>query len=71
MTEHLAWLQELELEYGRKLKFEEAEKILAEETAKKFSQVLETAGIFKNDQAGREGFDKFLQTVGIESIKNI
>jgi UDPglucose--hexose-1-phosphate uridylyltransferase len=71
MTEHLAWLQELELEYGRKLKFEEAEKILAEETAKKFSQVLETAGVFKNDQAGREGFDKFLQTVGIESIKNI
>jgi UDPglucose--hexose-1-phosphate uridylyltransferase len=68
MAKHLNWLEELESEYGKKLKFEEAEKILEKETAKKFSRVLETAGVYKNDQKGINGFNKFLKTIGIETV---
>jgi UDPglucose--hexose-1-phosphate uridylyltransferase len=68
MAEHLDWVEELESEYGKNLNFEEAEKILEKETAKKFSRVLETAGVYKNDQKGINGFNKFLKTMGIEII---
>ena len=68
MEKHLNWLKELEAAYGRELEFEEAEKLLEKETAKKFTQVLERAGVYKNDQKGISGFNKFLKTVGIEKL---
>lgn len=66
MAKHLDWVEELESEYGQDLNFEEAEKILEKKTAKKFSRVLETAGVYKNDKKGTSGFNKFLKTMGIE-----
>ncbi|ADQ13609.1 UDP-glucose--hexose-1-phosphate uridylyltransferase [Halanaerobium hydrogeniformans] len=68
MAKHLEWVEELESTYGNELQFEQAEKILEKETAKKFSQVLERAGVFKNDQKGNDGFNKFLQTIGIKRV---
>ncbi len=68
MAEHLDWVEELDSEYGQDLNYKEAEKILEKETAKKFSEVLETAGVYKNDQKGISGFNKFLKTMGIEKV---
>ena len=68
MAKHLDWLEMLEAEYGRELKFKKAEKILEKETAQKFSRVLERAGVYKYNQKGIRGFNKFLKTIGIEEL---
>ena len=60
----------LEVEYGRELKFKEAEKILEKETAQKFSRVLEKAGVYKNNIVGGKGFERFLNSVGIKRFED-
>ena len=69
LKKHLDWTAELEKEFGRKLSEEEAERAVEVEVAKKFSQVLEDAGVYKNNSIGYKGFERFLQSVGIEKTE--
>lgn len=69
LKKHLDWVSELEAEYGRNLSEEEAEKAVEVEVANKFSQVLEDAGVYKNNSIGYKGFDRFLESVGIKKAE--
>ena len=40
--------------------------IVLKETGKVFAAVLEDAGVYKNDQSGRAGFDRFVAAVNQE-----
>jgi UDPglucose--hexose-1-phosphate uridylyltransferase len=40
------------------------DQLIKEEIAVVFSQVLEDAGVFKRDEAGKNAFLRFLSTVG-------
>ena len=66
LEKHLDWTAELKKEYGVNLSEEEAEKVVEVEVASKFSQVLEDAGVYKNNSIGYKGFERFLASVGIE-----
>ena len=69
LNKHLDWVSELEEKYGRKLDKEEAERAVESEVANKFSQVLEDAGVYKNNSRGYKGFDRFLDSVGIKKAE--
>src|SRR6056297_1673815 len=69
LKKHLDWTAEIEKEFGRKLSEEEAERAVEVEVAKKFSQVLEDAGVYKNNSIGYKGFERFLQSAGIEKTE--
>ena len=43
----------------------EVTKIIQYEVGQIFARVLEDAGVYKNNQSGREGFKRFIETVGI------
>lgn len=45
---------------------ETLEAVIQEEVGKVFVQVLEDAGVYKQDEKGQEAFVKFVQTVGLE-----
>ena len=69
LNKHLDWVSELEEKYGCKLDKEEAERAVESEVANKFSQVLEDAGVYKNNSRGYKGFDRFLDSVGIKKAE--
>lgn len=69
LEKHLDWTAELENEFGSNLSAEEAERIVEVKVAEKFSQVLEDAGVYKNNSTGYKGFERFLQSVGIEKTE--
>lgn len=66
LEKHLDWIAELKKEYGINLSEEEAEQVVEVEVANKFSRVLEDAGVYKNNSIGYKGFERFLESVGIE-----
>lgn len=65
LEKHLVWVEELREKYQKNLTKKEAEKIIKKETAQKFVQVLEDAGVYKNNSHGYEGFKRFLASCGI------
>jgi UDPglucose--hexose-1-phosphate uridylyltransferase len=69
MEKHINWIGKIVENHGKNLNKEEAEKILEAETAKKYAQVLEDAGVYKNTENGHKGFERFLESMGINSIK--
>lgn len=69
LTKHLNWVSELEKKYGNNLEAKKAAEVLEFEVANKFSQVLEAAGVYKNNDFGYKGFNRFLKSSGIESLK--
>lgn len=66
LEKHLDWAAELKKEYGINLSEEEASKVVEAEVASKFSRVLEDAGVYKNNSIGYKGFERFLESIGIE-----
>ena len=69
LEKHLQWVSELKRKHGINLTEEEAEKVIEVEIAGKFSQVLEDAGVYKNNPIGYKGFERFLAAVGIEKVE--
>jgi UDPglucose--hexose-1-phosphate uridylyltransferase len=69
LAKHLDWVKELENNYGTNLSEEKAERAVEIEVANKFSQVLEDAGVYKNNSIGYKGFERFLKSIGIEKKK--
>lgn len=63
---HQQWIENLLLKYGSKLNEKKSSKILEKEVGDKFKEVLEDAGVYKLNNLGNNGFERFLAEVGIE-----
>ena len=61
LSKHADWIDELKKTYT--FTAENAMDIILQETGRVFSEVLEDAGVYKNDDAGREGFRRFVCAV--------
>ena len=61
LEKHAEWIEELKKEYT--FTAENALDIILKETGKVFAAVLEDAGVYKNDEAGRAAFRKFAAVV--------
>ena len=61
LSKHAYWLQELKQRHT--FTPENALDILLQETGRVFAEVLEDAGVYKNDEQGREGFRRFVCAV--------
>lgn len=65
LDKHADWVEGFLPKYGHIAK-EHVDEILKEEVGLVFEKVLEDAGVFKCDTAGREAFDRFLHHVGFQ-----
>ncbi len=63
---HQQWLEDLFSKYGDNLNEDGAFKILEKEVGNKFKNVLEDAGVYKLNEKGKNGFERFLAQVGVE-----
>ena len=61
LNKHADWVEELKKQYT--FTAENALEILMQETGKVFAAVLEDAGVYKNTEAGREAFLRFVEEV--------
>ena len=61
LSKHAQWIQKLQQIHT--FTKENAMEILMQETGRVFAGVLEDAGIYKNDDAGRAGFGRFIEYV--------
>ena len=61
LSKHAPWVAELKTQYA--FTAENALPILLQETGKVFAEVLEDAGVYKNNEAGREAFLRFVGEV--------
>ena len=61
MEKHAGWAEEFAKNYT--ITKENALDIVQKETGKVFAQVLEHAGVYKRDEAGKAAFLRFLHTV--------
>ena len=61
LSKHAEWVEELKKQYT--FTAENALDIILKETGKVFAAVLEDAGVYKNDEAGRAAFRKFAAAV--------
>ncbi|MED4206724.1 UDP-glucose--hexose-1-phosphate uridylyltransferase [Neobacillus mesonae] len=57
---HLEWAEELKTRYGADVSHGNVAAFVREEVGKKFLRVLEDAGVFKRNEAGRAGFERFI-----------
>lgn len=60
LIKHADWVEEFLPKYEGKINAESIDSILKEEVGKVFVKVLEDAGVFKMDEAGRKAFDRFI-----------
>ena len=63
LAKHADWVEEFLPSYGE-VTMETIPGILQDEVGKVFARVLEDAGVYKCTPEGREGFDRFLKSVG-------
>ena len=61
LCKHAPWVEELKQQYT--FTAESALDIILQETGKVFAGVLEDAGVYKNTEAGRAGFERFVAAV--------
>ena len=61
---HQSWIEKLAKVHGTSLTIEEAQGLLQNEVGIKFAEILGHAGVFKNDEAGRNAFRRFLVEAG-------
>ena len=67
MDQHKPWIMEMAEKYGDQLPEMETHLVIQKEVGKKFSDVLECAGVYKMDEAGLEGFKRFLVSLGMQT----
>jgi UDPglucose--hexose-1-phosphate uridylyltransferase len=63
LVKHLDWIKELMNKYGTGLTEKSADKVLREEIGNKFKTCLEHCGVFKQDEQGKKGLIKFMETI--------
>ena len=61
LAKHADWVDELKTRHT--FTVENTEQLLRQEVGAVFEQVLEDAGVYKTDKAGREAFLRFVQAV--------
>lgn len=64
LNKHLLWTEELQRRFGGQLDKEQAVALVQQEVGLKFSQILEHAGVYKHDEAGRAAFRRFIASMG-------
>lgn len=62
---HADWIDELIAAHGTANEAEFAQRLLERAVGDKFAAVLRDAGVYKNDSAGREAFERFLTQASI------
>jgi UDPglucose--hexose-1-phosphate uridylyltransferase len=62
ISKHVPWIENM-MEKYKDIKLEEAKVIVKEEVGRIFSNVLEHAGVFKRNEKGQKGLQKFLNSV--------
>ena len=65
-SRHFEWITQLAGEYGCRLSPEEAHAAVRNGIGRKCRRVLADAGVYKQTPEGREGFLRFLRTVGFD-----
>ncbi|WP_026564615.1 UDP-glucose--hexose-1-phosphate uridylyltransferase [Bacillus sp. UNC41MFS5] len=60
---HLDWAESLKARYQDIATEVNVEDLVREEVGRKFSRVLEDAGVFKRDEAGQAGFQRFINSL--------
>lgn len=60
---HLEWAKQLKEQLNAAANESNVEALVREEVGKKFLRVLEDAGVFKRNEAGVAGFQRFIQTI--------
>ncbi|MBC8060396.1 MAG: UDP-glucose--hexose-1-phosphate uridylyltransferase [Clostridiaceae bacterium] len=69
LNKHLNWIKELINKYAL-VKANEIPEILRKEVGFKFLQVLLDSGVYKRDEAGVTGFNKFMNSIGFKNLKD-
>ncbi|MDQ0660771.1 UDP-glucose--hexose-1-phosphate uridylyltransferase [Paenibacillus sp. W2I17] len=64
LNKHLGWAEELIERFGSNLDKEQAVAIVQQEVGLKFAEILEHAGVYKYDEAGRQAFHRFVSSMG-------
>ena len=59
INKHIPWIEKM-LSENLSLNYLEAKELIKKEVGIIFSRVLEDAGVFKRNEKGQEGFNKFL-----------
>ncbi|MGI6182819.1 MAG: UDP-glucose--hexose-1-phosphate uridylyltransferase [Candidatus Fimadaptatus sp.] len=67
LYKHFDWMTDLVARHGSALSAEQAAEVMHSELADVCAQVLKDAGVYKQDDAGREGLHRFLNSVGIRA----
>lgn len=57
---HIKWADELKVRYRSEVTSQNVSDIVKKETGYVFLRVLEDAGVFKRNEAGKEGFERFI-----------
>lgn len=65
---HAAWIEDLIAKYGTKMKPDAANAAVRAEIGTVFGHVLEDAGVFKQDKAGKAAFLRFVESAGYKSV---
>lgn len=64
LAHHIPWLRSLVGQHGNNLDQEAAVKVLQEAIGKRFAEVLECAGVYKQNEEGVNAFDAFITQLG-------
>ncbi len=62
VNKHIPWIEKMMSE-NSSLTYDEAKELLRKEVGNIFAKVLEDAGVFKRNEKGQAGLEKFLSTV--------
>lgn len=65
---HLSWIDELIKKYGTECTADGTSQIIKKEVGHKFLQVLMDAGVYKRNPEGKEGFKRFMNSLGLKVI---
>lgn len=65
LHKHKPWIEAMIDRYGTGLAPAEADEILRDEVGRKFLEVLEAAGVYKQTPDGREAFGRLMSTLGL------
>lgn len=65
LSKHSLWIESMLRENKRELTMQEADRLLKKEVGMIFARVLEDAGVFKRDEKGKLGFERFLASMDI------
>lgn len=67
LSVHKDWINELTAKYGQGLDTDISRETVKVEVGNVFDKVLQHAGVYKRDEEGRRGFDRFMESLGFIS----